>query len=1157
MDKEMRAQLQKWHEDGEYQQIIDVIEALPEAECDDDLIGQLARAYNNRGEQGDYERAINLLMSIADQCQEQANWHFRLAYAYYYLDRDAEAMAEFERALALEPEDEDAAEFIERCRRNLVYPVASKPFTVRVTEFWQVFMEAEQDLRQMLDKKESSEVVTALVSRLLRIAIADCYFEIGFNGEKYELTLTPEGQKHCLFKLRYWLKQAPEELKEHWNFYAGRQAVPNPEGFAMQMNGAEVAMTEVICWPELLEDQHIGLTLYADAWQALLAENENSAYGMAAILIDQCIGEASAIVHIDWLEIVAEKPEEEGLPLTELRDFLREVDDEQDDDEIDPCRYFTAYELEPADLEAEWELREDVFVGNTACPEVINSYYQGDDAIMNEHQADGVIYGFLFYDNQSVDSSEMVPFRGDIEDEIAEKAQDFGEIIGGATGLAYSYIDCICYDIGRFMEVAAEVLNSRPALTERGFHVFRRNIGGLNLNKKTDGLMPDNLKADLDALADEGYMGQVIDLLQDFIRASVEAERFTQEEAEHDMEIALQMAYAHANFDQYEHYWEAAQWLSRVEDLAAGNGTWYYRYSVALMYLGRLEEAMDYAERGVVEEPDYPWGWLHLAGLRSHFGNQIGALAAIDAGLELVPGDYEFLRRRQEILEGRTLEEMENHYISEEDDRQLMSGELAEHEQTADKLEALAGIVCDEAGLAAIKAVLEPDGWEPDAPYCWCKVHWHDQSLECVLGLNEAALSKMNPERLVKIKENLPSLDSTAVQWLEGVSFEKLHEESLVLRGINIRRDYAVSLSYEELGNLDETVYSVTFTPDLEIDERDASNYLPEVYSMEEFDAVETHINRYFGAYDSVMHELVSPDIHVDVCIIEPTEEHNYYTLVTLGAGAHRMKLPEDVDQQQWGRAEFLICLPPDWDIHSADESWYWPIRCLKSTARLAGNEDSWLGPWHTVSNARGRYADNTDLTGIILLWPQAAPEEANTCVLPGGDEVNFYQIFPLYEEEIQYKLEFGSEALIDSMAEVDHVLDIHRANAQAGFVRPNQKTFLLKKEDILPMLTDWEEPEGCLATDRITVDGVPVGYMYREEPDGDYPDSGWRFTAGDESDEYMDDPDNSGIYTLNTICNYDPDIIPLLHFPYGTVFYRDSDGNFRRDEVGPKKRGE
>ena len=38
------------------------------------------------------------------------------------------------------------------------------------------------------------------------------------------------------------------------------------------------------------------------------------------------------------------------------------------------------------------------------------------------------------------------------------------------------------------------------------------------------------------------------------------------------------------------------------------------------------------------------------------------------------------------------------------------------------------------------------------------------------------------------------------------------------------------------------------------------------------------------------------------------------------------------------------------------------------------------------------------------------------------------------------------------------------------------------------------------------------MGYCYREEPDGGW-DSGWRFTAGDESDEYMDDPNNAGIY--------------------------------------------
>lgn len=52
----------------------------------------------------------------------------------------------------------------------------------------------------------------------------------------------------------------------------------------------------------------------------------------------------------------------------------------------------------------------------------------------------------------------------------------------------------------------------------------------------------------------------------------------------------------------------------------------------------------------------------------------------------------------------------------------------------------------------------------------------------------------------------------------------------------------------------------------------------------------------------------------------------------------------------------------------------------------------------------------------------------------------------------------------------------------------------------------------GCFASDRITVDGARVGYMYREAPD--FPkDSGWRLLAGDESDEYMDDADQHGVY--------------------------------------------
>ena len=106
------------------------------------------------------------------------------------------------------------------------------------------------------------------------------------------------------------------------------------------------------------------------------------------------------------------------------------------------------------------------------------------------------------------------------------------------------------------------------------------------------------------------------------------------------------------------------------------------------------------------------------------------------------------------------------------------------------------------------------------------------------------------------------------------------------------------------------------------------------------------------------------------------------------------------------------------------------------------------------------------------------------------------------------------------------------------------------KKAGEIENLFHWDEPEGCFATDRIVVDGAKVGYMYREKPDAgsENPDSGWRFFAGDESDDYANDPNNVGIYALNTIANYDPDIIQLLDSPYGTAFGRDKNGVFKKE---------
>lgn len=91
-----------------------------------------------------------------------------------------------------------------------------------------------------------------------------------------------------------------------------------------------------------------------------------------------------------------------------------------------------------------------------------------------------------------------------------------------------------------------------------------------------------------------------------------------------------------------------------------------------------------------------------------------------------------------------------------------------------------------------------------------------------------------------------------------------------------------------------------------------------------------------------------------------------------------------------------------------------------------------------------------------------------------------------------------------------------------------------------------------CYATDMITVDGQKVGYMYREE-DRDKRFSGWVFMTGRETQEYMDNPDNIAIYDVNTIANYDPEIIPLLDAPLGSAFARNPDtGAFEEEAYHP-----
>jgi hypothetical protein len=177
---------------------------------------------------------------------------------------------------------------------------------------------------------------------------------------------------------------------------------------------------------------------------------------------------------------------------------------------------------------------------------------------------------------------------------------------------------------------------------------------------------------------------------------------------------------------------------------------------------------------------------------------------------------------------------------------------------------------------------------------------------------------------------------------------------------------------------------------------------------------IEKHIERHLGKPQSVFHEILSDLVHIDIHVIRPAPDREYYSLVTTGMSDLPMKVPSGYEDYRY--AELMISLPPDWPMREEDlkdERNYWPLRWLKTLARFPHEYDTWVGASHTIptGDPPKPFAANTKLCCMMLIPPMRAGEGFSSLSLPDR-YVNFYALVPLYREEMELKLREGSEAL-------------------------------------------------------------------------------------------------------------------------------------------------
>lgn len=186
-------------------------------------------------------------------------------------------------------------------------------------------------------------------------------------------------------------------------------------------------------------------------------------------------------------------------------------------------------------------------------------------------------------------------------------------------------------------------------------------------------------------------------------------------------------------------------------------------------------------------------------------------------------------------------------------------------------------------------------------------------------------------------------------------------------------------------------------------------------YSEKESLELEEHVTKAFGEFKYAIHELMSPDIHLDILVVEPTEEEPFYKLVTCGAGAYKMPVPRAYRKYASRYAEYVINIPKDWDIKSSVPEDYWPIRVLKEVGRIPVSCRTWLGFGHTTqSDEQGSaYAPDTKLNSVVLDYAMNKELYRTSLQMSSGRKIDFYQVIPLYPEELKFKMENDADALL------------------------------------------------------------------------------------------------------------------------------------------------
>lgn len=347
----------------------------------------------------------------------------------------------------------------------------------RIEDWWQQFAERAPRIDGLFKGQEEWDLPQWMEEKLQAID-ADLMWEFGpaVKSPGHRLVITSESRHDLRPLVREILGQAPEI--EGWEFYEYRL----PEDFSQAectvqgRTGGEIDDVQVQA--AVGEFNRIDLLFSCSRF----AEGDRAAFNTAFVATESLLGEELLNQWVGAIEVAREPAATEIQPAS-IRELLALVTERIDEArealpahpfcQLDNEEGWSVFELKP-DETAEYPQQQDLLVGTTLIPDMWGNALSG--CAFHSARFSRWDERFCYLKIDGTEGLEGTAFadRGEIEDAMNERLRTecLGSVVGGGTGLQYSYIELALTDFDAAWPIIRSTLQAGnlPRRTWLQFH---------------------------------------------------------------------------------------------------------------------------------------------------------------------------------------------------------------------------------------------------------------------------------------------------------------------------------------------------------------------------------------------------------------------------------------------------------------------------------------------------------------------------------------------------------------------------------------------------------------------------------------------------------------------------------------------------------------